>query len=95
MRVQSEHFAWYRRALDRLEADGLLYPCFCTRAAIKAEMARAAGAPHGEEGPIYPGTCRGAHRGGARGADRGGRRLGAPPRCRRGAGADGAAVVAG
>ncbi len=59
VRVQSEHFAWYRRALDRLEADGLLYPCFCTRAAIKAEMARAAGAPHGEEGPIYPGTCRG------------------------------------
>jgi glutamyl-Q tRNA(Asp) synthetase len=59
VRVQSEHFADYGRALDRLENEGLLYPCFCTRAAIKAEMARAAGAPHGEEGPPYPGTCRG------------------------------------
>ena len=59
VRVQSGHFADYRRALDRLEAQGLLYPCFCTRAAIKAEVARAAAAPHGEEGPLYPGTCRG------------------------------------
>jgi glutamyl-Q tRNA(Asp) synthetase len=59
VRVQSEHLADYRAALDRLEAQGLLYPCFCTRAAIKAEMARADGAPHGAEGPLYPGTCRG------------------------------------
>ena len=59
VRVQSEHFADYRRALDRLEAQGLLYPCFCTRAAIKAEVARAGAAPHGAEGPPYPGTCRG------------------------------------
>jgi glutamyl-Q tRNA(Asp) synthetase len=58
VRVQSEHFADYRAALDRLEAAGLLYPCFCTRAAIKAEMARAVAAPHGPEGPLYPGTCR-------------------------------------
>ena len=58
VRVQSEHFADYRAALDRLAAAGLLYPCFCTRAAIKAEVARAAAAPHGPEGPLYPGTCR-------------------------------------
>jgi glutamyl-Q tRNA(Asp) synthetase len=58
VRVQSEHFADYRAALDRLEAAGLLYPCFCTRAAIKAEIARAVAAPHGPEGPLYPGTCR-------------------------------------
>lgn len=57
--MQSEHLADYRVALDRLEAQGLLYPCFCTRAAIKAEMARADTAPHGAEGALYPGTCRG------------------------------------
>jgi glutamyl-Q tRNA(Asp) synthetase len=58
VRVQSAHFADYRAALDRLEAAGLLYPCFCTRAAIKAEIARAAAAPHGPDGALYPGTCR-------------------------------------
>lgn len=58
VRVQSEHFADYRAALDRLDAAGLLYPCFCTRAAIKAELARSAAAPHGPEGALYPGTCR-------------------------------------
>jgi glutamyl-Q tRNA(Asp) synthetase len=56
---QSEHLPDYRAALDRLEAAGLIYPCFCTRAAIKAEIARADAAPHGSEGPAYPGTCRG------------------------------------
>jgi glutamyl-Q tRNA(Asp) synthetase len=59
VRLQSEHLADYRAALHRLEARGLLYPCFCTRAAIKAEMARADAAPQGPEGPRYPGTCRG------------------------------------
>ena len=58
VRRQSEHFAEYQAALDRLAADGLLYPCFCTRAEIKAEIARAAEAPHGPGGPLYPGTCR-------------------------------------
>jgi glutamyl-tRNA synthetase len=45
----------YRDALARLEREGLVYPCFCTR----AEIARAASAPHGlsDEGPRYPGTC--------------------------------------
>ena len=58
VRVQSEHLADYREALERLKRQGLLYPCFCTRADIKAEMARADAAPHGPEGPLYPGTCR-------------------------------------
>lgn len=58
VRVQSAHLADYRAALDRLAAQGLLYPCFCTRAAIKAEMARADTAPQGPDGPLYPGTCR-------------------------------------
>jgi glutamyl-Q tRNA(Asp) synthetase len=57
-RRQSEHFDDYRYALDRLAAAGLIYPCFCTRAAILAEIAGAGAAPHGSEGPLYPGTCR-------------------------------------
>jgi glutamyl-Q tRNA(Asp) synthetase len=48
----------YRAALARLEAQGLLYPCFCTRAEIAAEIARSGEAPHGPDGPIYPGICR-------------------------------------
>jgi glutamyl-Q tRNA(Asp) synthetase len=58
VRRQSNHFDDYRAALDRLAEAGLLYPCFCTRADIKAEIARADAAPHGLEGPLYPGTCR-------------------------------------
>jgi glutamyl-Q tRNA(Asp) synthetase len=54
VRRQSEHFDSYRSALDRLAADGLLYPCFCTR----KDMAAAGQAPHGPDGPLYPGTCR-------------------------------------
>ena len=58
MRRQSEHFVDYQAALAQLEAQGLLYPCFCTRRDIQAEIARAGGAPQGEDGPVYPGTCR-------------------------------------
>jgi glutamyl-Q tRNA(Asp) synthetase len=58
LRRQSRHFDDYEAALDRLDAMGLIYPCFCTRAEIAAEIARAGGAPQGDEGPIYPGTCR-------------------------------------
>jgi glutamyl-tRNA synthetase len=52
---QSERLGHYAEALRRLEADGRLYPCFCTR----AEIRQAASAPHGDlpEG-AYPGTCR-------------------------------------
>ena len=56
--LQSERLPLYQAALDRLEAMGLVYPCFCTRAEIAAEVAASASAPHGPDGPLYPGTCR-------------------------------------
>jgi len=52
---QSERLALYSAALARLRAENLVYPCFCTRADIASSMA----APHGPDGPVYPGTCRG------------------------------------
>jgi glutamyl-Q tRNA(Asp) synthetase len=55
MPYQSERLDIYAEALERLKAEGLLYPCFCTRADIAASVA----APQGPDGPIYPGTCRG------------------------------------
>jgi len=58
VRIQSEHLPEYRVALGALEARGLLYPCFCTRADIAREIAAAGHAPHGPDGPLYPGTCR-------------------------------------
>lgn len=58
VRRQSEHMADYAAALRRLEALGVLYPCFCTRKDIAAEIARAGAAPHGPDGPLYPGLCR-------------------------------------
>lgn len=58
VRRQSQHFAEYAKALDRLQQNGLLYPCFCTRKQIQAEINAAGHAPHGFEGAVYPGTCR-------------------------------------
>ncbi len=62
VRRQSEHFEDYREALARLADMNLLYPCFCTRAEIRAEIERSVSAPHlprhSPEGPIYPGICR-------------------------------------
>ncbi|HEU0097778.1 MAG TPA: tRNA glutamyl-Q(34) synthetase GluQRS [Allosphingosinicella sp.] len=55
---QSERLPLYAEALDRLRRAGLVYPCFCTRSAIAAEIAASASAPHGPDGPLYPGTCR-------------------------------------
>ncbi len=55
---QSERFKAYQSALDRLKSEGLLYPCFCTRKDIRREVDRAGVAPHGPDGPLYPGTCR-------------------------------------
>src|SRR5690349_23448353 len=48
----------YASASEQLDGMGLLYPCFCTRAEVVAEVSRSAEAPHGPDGPIYPGTCR-------------------------------------
>ncbi len=66
VRRQSEHFDEYRAGLDKLDAQGLLYPCFCSRREIRAEIEKSGAAPHaqpnsparGPEGPLYPGTCR-------------------------------------
>ena len=57
VRRQSEHLADYAKALARLDSLGLTYPCFCTRADIRAELGRIGGSPHGNAGPVYPGTC--------------------------------------
>jgi len=58
VRRQSQYMADYAAALERLDRLGVLYPCFCTRQEIAAEIAAAANAPHGPDGPLYPGTCR-------------------------------------
>lgn len=51
---QSQRTALYQAALEKLEAQGLVYPCFCTRAELHA-----ASAPHREDGQVvYAGTCR-------------------------------------
>jgi glutamyl-Q tRNA(Asp) synthetase len=64
---QSTRMGAYAAALVNLKARGLVYPCFCTRAEIATEIARAGEAQHGPvpgdaeaapPGPIYPGTCR-------------------------------------
>ncbi len=52
--AQSTRGDLYGAALRRLEDAGAVYPCFCSRADIRA----AASAPHGVEGHRYPGTCR-------------------------------------
>ena len=51
---QSECAEIYTRAYQMLEAQGLVYPCFCSRAQLHA-----ASAPHTSDGNVvYPGTCR-------------------------------------
>ncbi|MEA2220835.1 MAG: glutamyl-tRNA synthetase [Solirubrobacteraceae bacterium] len=81
---QSERLALYAAAIARLDADGRLYRCYCTR----REIREAASAPHGSppEG-AYPGTCR--ELSGAQRAER--ERAGRPPALRLRAGG---AVVA-
>ena len=54
---QSERTALYDAAVERLLADGRAFLCACSR----ADVARAATAPHDGDGagePRYPGTCR-------------------------------------
>lgn len=56
---QSRRLDAYRAALDQLSRQGVTYPCFCTRADIAREIARAGDAPHaGDDAQVYPGTCR-------------------------------------
>jgi glutamyl-tRNA synthetase len=52
--LQSAQGARYERAIATLGARGLVYPCDCSR----AELARAASAPHEGEEAVYPGFCR-------------------------------------
>ncbi|MEZ6137390.1 MAG: tRNA glutamyl-Q(34) synthetase GluQRS [Pirellulaceae bacterium] len=61
--IQTQRLQRYRDVLDQLLKAGQIYKCTCTR----KEVAAAASAPHETdfsalEGPIYPGTCRHAHR---------------------------------
>lgn len=51
---QSERFWIYEQAVEDLVKRGLAYYCTCSRKQIAM-----ASAPHGPEGPRYPGTCRG------------------------------------
>jgi glutamyl-Q tRNA(Asp) synthetase len=53
---QSQHFADYRAAAERLRAEGLLYPCFATRGEIAA--AADGGPTDPDEAPLYPGLWR-------------------------------------
>lgn len=53
VRRQSAHFPDYANALQKLQARGLIYPCFCTR----REISLAQSAPHASDA-IYPGICR-------------------------------------
>ena len=53
--LQSLRQDLYQQALQELNQQGLLYPCFCSR----KEIAQAVYAPHAhQEGIVYPGTCR-------------------------------------
>ena len=52
---QSERFPIYAQYFDRLREQGMLYPCFCSRAELHA-----AEAPHLSDGRVvYSGRCRG------------------------------------
>lgn len=55
-RYQARHVAEHRAAFERLERDGRLYACTCSRAVLKASSAP------GPDDPVYAGTCRDAHR---------------------------------
>lgn len=64
VRRQSLHFDDYRQALGRLEAAGLVYPCFCSRQEIKDAVRQREATtgipwPRDPDGaPLYPETCR-------------------------------------
>ena len=56
---QSERLKLYQAAIERLIAEDLTYPCYCTRREVLAEAAESVAAPHGARpAGAYPGTCR-------------------------------------
>jgi glutamyl-Q tRNA(Asp) synthetase len=59
---QSRRIESYAAALEQLKAMGLVYRCWCTRSEIAAVLKRTP-VPHGPDGPVYPGTCRGRSEG--------------------------------
>lgn len=59
VRRQSEHMEDYAALISKLNDHDLIYPCFCSRKEIAAEIARSNAAPHGPEGLVYPGICKG------------------------------------
>ncbi len=59
VRRQSQHFDVYAAALDRLRAQKLIYPCFCSRGEIMASVAGKSDWPRDPDGsPLYPGLCK-------------------------------------
>ena len=58
IRYQADHMDDYKGAIKELQKLDMVYPCFCSRSDIKAEIMRAGNAPHEDEASIYPGTCR-------------------------------------
>ena len=51
---QSQRTAVYNEYFEKLDAMGLLYPCYCTRSQLHS-----VNAPHLSDGTyVYPGTCR-------------------------------------
>lgn len=50
---QSRRTDAYAAAMDSLQVRGLVFDCACTRREIQLHTS-----PLGEEGPVYPGTCR-------------------------------------
>ena len=55
VRRQSEHVATYAAVLQRLQSDGLIYPCFCTRGQIQRN---GDGARDPDGAPLHRGRCR-------------------------------------
>ncbi len=79
-RRQHEHVAEYCAALERLRAMGLLYPCRCTRRALRATVGNRDDWPRDPDGAaLYPGTCRPASTRVARDAEAPCRHLGWRP----------------
>lgn len=57
IRYQSQHIEEYQKVIAKLDKMGVVYPCFCTKKEILAEIERAGQAPHLGETIDYPRTC--------------------------------------